>query len=186
MLRNTSQSYGLVSITLHWLMALLIVAMFALGLYMVNLTYADAWYKAAPEWHTSTGVLLLLLLTFRFGWRLSNPRPEMFAAGFEKTVALLVHRLHYVFMAALMLSGFLITTADGRGIEVFGWFEVPAVLPAEKGREETAGFTHMILAWAFMAFVLLHALASLKHHFIDKDRTLTRMLGIKKERGSTR
>ncbi len=181
LLKNTSHSYGLVSIVLHWFMALVIIGMFALGLYMVNLTYVDVWYKSAPELHKSVGLLLLLLLLFRFGWRLSNALPTIFGTGFEKVIALLVHRMHYIFMFALMVSGYLISTADGRGIEFFGWFEVPALLPAEKGREDTAGFIHMLLAWGFMAFVGLHASAALKHHFIDKDRTLLRMLGITKK-----
>lgn len=180
-LTNTEQDYGWVSITVHWLMAIAIFGMFGLGLYMVELNYVDAWYKSAPEVHKSIGIVLLLLLIFRLIWRFTNTLPVIFGAGFEKVIALLVHRMHYVFMFALMVSGYLISTSDGRGIEVFGLFEVPALLPAEKGREDTAGFVHMILAWAFMGFVALHAAAALKHHFIDKDRTLLRMLAIKKK-----
>ncbi|MDX8388036.1 MAG: cytochrome b [Ghiorsea sp.] len=182
LLRNTPEIYGWVSIVIHWFMALLIIGMFALGLYMVELTYVDAWYKSAPELHKSVGLILLFLLVFRLVWRLTNTLPVIFGEGFEKVIALLVHRMHYVFMFALMISGYLISTSDGRGIEVFTWFEVPAVLPAEKGREETAGFVHMLLAWAFMGFVVLHASAALKHHFIDKDKTLLRMLGMNKKK----
>lgn len=180
-LRNSKQAYGWVSIVIHWLMALAIFGMFALGLYMVDLTYVDAWYKAAPAWHISVGMLLLMLLMFRLLWRLSNPVPEIYGQPFVKRVGLLVHRLHYVFMFGLMLSGYLMVTADGRGVAVFGWFEVPALLPAEKGREAVAGDVHFYLAWAFMGFVALHTLAAFKHHMIDKDRTLLRMLGIKGE-----
>jgi len=176
-LKNTAQSYGWVSIVIHWFMALLVIGMFALGVYMVELNYMDAWYQRAPYIHQSVGLLLLLLLIFRLLWRLNNPLPVIFAMGFEKIIALLVHRMHYVLMFALMISGYLISTADGRGIEIFTWFEVPAVFPPEKGREDSAGFIHMVLAWGFMGFVLLHSLAALKHHFIDKDRTLLRMLG---------
>lgn len=167
---------------MHWLMALLLFSMFGLGIYMVELTYVDVWYKAAPELHKSIGMLLLLMLVMRLGWRLYNPLPVIFGANFERVIALFVHRLHYVFMFAIMVSGYLMITADGRGIMVFTWFEVPAFFPAEKGREEVTGFIHMILAWAYMGFVGLHAAAALKHHFVDQDRTLLRMLGIKEKK----
>jgi len=180
-LRNTVESYGWVSIAIHWLMALVIIAMFALGVYMVELTYVDVWYKAAPHWHQSVGMLLLLLLIFRLVWRMTNPLPKLLGQPFEQMIALFVHRMHYVFMFSLMVSGYVMATADGRGIEVFNWFEVQAIFPTGKGREEVFGFVHMILAWAFMAFVGLHASAALKHHFVDKDVTLLRMLGMKKE-----
>jgi len=178
-LKNTPQTYGWLSIAIHWLMAAAIFAMFALGVYMVDLTYVHPWYKLAPHIHQSMGILLFLLLVFRLFWRLSNPLPQILGVGIEKIIALLVHRLHYVFMFALMISGYLIVTADGRGIEVFSWFDFPAVFDAEKGREELAGIIHEYLAWGFMAFIALHAAAALKHHFIDKDATLWRMLGKK-------
>ena len=78
-------------------------------------------------------------------------------------------------MAAIMLSGYLISTADGRAIEVFSWFEVPATLSDIDGQEDIAGDIHEILAWTLIVLVALHALAALKHHFIDKDTTLKRM-----------
>ncbi len=180
-LRNTTSAYGWVSIVIHWLMALLMFGMFALGLYMVELGYMDAWYKTAPDLHISIGMLLLLLLLLRLGWRLSNPLPALSGSTFEKKAGLLVHRLHYVFMLVLMVSGYLIITADGRAVEIFHIWDVPALFPAEKGREFIAGKVHMVTAWAFMGFVSLHALAALKHHFIDKDDTLLRMLGKKGE-----
>ena len=179
-IRNSMHAYGWISIIIHWLMAICILGMFGLGLYMVDLTYLDSWYKQAPYAHISTGVILFILLLARFIWRLSNPVPKIYGNNIEKTVGLMVHRLHYVFMFFLMLSGYLIVTADGRGIDVFSWFDMPALFPAEKGREAWAGNIHRYLAWGFMGFIALHAAAALKHHFIDKDRTLLRMLGIQK------
>ncbi len=179
---NTTQAYGWVSIGTHWLMAVLIFGMFGLGVYMVDLSYMHPWYKTAPKLHISVGMLLLALLLFRLVWRVGNPVPRPFGKGLEPVVALWVHRLHYVWMFALMLSGYLIVTAHGRGVEVFGWFEVPALFPTDKGREAVAGQVHKYLAWGFMGFVALHAAAALKHHVVDKDSTLLRMLGIKEER----
>ncbi|MOA52423.1 hypothetical protein D3C78_1757160 [compost metagenome] len=76
-----------------------------------------------------------------------------------------------------MFSGYLISTADGRGIEVFGWFTVPATLSGIDGQEDIAGVVHLWLAWGLIGMAALHALAALKHHFIDRDATLSQMLG---------
>ncbi len=183
MIRNGRDQYGWVSIIIHWLMALAIFGMFALGVWMVELDYYDAWYHKAPWVHRSVGMLLLFLLMFRLLWRLTNSVPEMMGQWWEKAIALWVHRGHYIFMFAVIISGYLISTADGRGVELFNWFEVPALLAADKGRETMAGSVHMLLAWGFMGYIAMHAAAALKHHFIDRDITLLRMFGISKKRG---
>jgi len=87
------------------------------------------------------------------------------------------HLALYAGLFALMISGYLISTADGRGIEVFGLFEVPATLTTIPDQEDVAGVVHEYLAWGLVIFAGLHALAALKHHFIDRDATLVRMLG---------
>ncbi len=183
MLKNSESCFGWVSISIHWLMALAIFGMFGLGVWMVELDYYDAWYHRAPWVHKSIGMLLLFLLVFRLGWRIANPVPEILGQWWEKLLALWVHRGHYLFMFAVIISGYLISTALGRGIDVFGWFEVPALLEADKGRESTAGLVHMLLTWSFMGYIAMHVAAALKHHLIDKDITLLRMLGIHKKEG---
>ncbi|MDX8402844.1 MAG: cytochrome b [Mariprofundaceae bacterium] len=180
MLRNSKEKFGWMSIILHWGMALAIFGMFALGIWMVDLEYYDTWYHRAPAVHRSIGMLLLFLLTFRLVWRLINTVPDILGQSWEKFIALWVHRGHYLFMFAVIISGYLITTALGKPVDVFAWFEVPAVLPTDKGRATTAGVIHMYLAWAFMGYVVMHAGAAMKHHLIDKDITLLRMLGINK------
>jgi cytochrome b561 len=79
---------------------------------------------------------------------------------------------------AIMLSGYLISTADGRGLEVFEWFTLPATLSGLEQQEDIAGRVHLYLAWSVIVVAALHALAALKHHFIDRDVTLKRMLGL--------
>ena len=76
-----------------------------------------------------------------------------------------------------MLAGYLISTADGRGISVFGWFDVPASITSIPEQEDVAGAVHFYLAWGLVILAGLHGLAALKHHFIDRDTTLLRMLG---------
>ena len=178
MLRNTSTSYGVVSIALHWLMAAGIFAMFALGYWMTTLTYYDRWYHDAPEMHKAIGALLLLLLLFRFIWRWINLRPALMGEHWEQVVALGVHRLHYVLMCTVMISGYLIPTAEGVGIDVFGLFTLPATLSFDRQQADLIGKIHWGSAWAMMGLAGLHAAAALKHHIIDKDMTLLRMLGM--------
>jgi len=179
--RNTATSYGWVAIAIHWLMAIAIFAMFGLGLWMRTLGYYDTWYHAAPELHKSIGMLLLLLLVFRFIWRIINTRPELMGETWEKVIALLVHRMHYVLLSALMITGYLIPTAEGVGIDVFGWFTVAALFSFNKETTDLIGLMHFYLAWAVMALAGAHAAAALKHHVIDKDITLLRMLGISRK-----
>ena len=186
-LRNTSTSYGLVAIAIHWVMAITIFAMFALGIWMTDLTYYDRWYHDVPEIHKSIGMLLLLLLLFRLLWRLINERPALMGLWWEKFVALGVHRLHYLLMFTVMISGYLIPTAEGVGITIFDWFTIPATFTFDKQQADLIGTVHWAGAWAMMGLALLHAGAALKHHVIDKDITLLRMLGLsRKTKGETK
>ena len=185
MLKNTDDSYGLISICLHWGMALSIFFMFGLGLYMVELSYYDAWYKGSLDLHKSLGVILFGLLAIRFSHRMIGVVPkgcerESAFATLEAKVAKLVHCLLYLLMAVLMSSGYLISTADGRGIEVFTLFEVPAMPALVENQEDIAGELHELFAWTLLLVSLAHALAALKHHFVDKDETLRRMLQVTK------
>lgn len=175
-LLNSTDSYGLVSRLLHWGMAVAIIAMFALGLWMVGLDYYSPYYKSAPDLHRGVGIILLILLLGRFAWRLANPDPDRSAlARIERRGAELAHWGFYPLLLALMASGYLISTADGRSVDVFGLFDVPALLK-QPGLERIAGSVHEILAYVTMALAALHAFAAIKHHFVDRDSTLLKML----------
>jgi cytochrome b561 len=175
-IRDTAAGYGLPTRLVHWLMAIAIVGMYVLGLWMVDLNYYSPYYRTAPDFHRSLGMLLLFVLVLRFGWRIVNVRPsDDDLSLIERIAARIVHWGFYPLLFALMISGYLMSTADGRPIEVFGWFSVPAIIN-DKGMEKTAGEIHEFLADLTMIIVLLHAAAALKHHFFDRGRTLVRML----------
>lgn len=178
-LRNSVRRYGAVSIALHWLVAIVVYGMFALGLWMVTLSYYDGWYHQAPELHKSIGVLLMMGLVVRLIWRHVSPPPKALASYSRLThlAATGAHITLYALLFAIVISGYLISTADGQPISVFGLFEVPATLADAGAQADLAGTLHLWLAWSVVILSVLHALAALKHHFIDKDDTLKRMLG---------
>lgn len=185
-IRNSSTAWGWPSILLHWLTALTVIGLFALGWWMVDLTYYSDWYHRAPYWHKSIGILLLVTVTVRLAWRLLNPVPEHEPgiSRIEKTAANIAHVLLYVLLFATMLAGYFISTAEGDPVEVLGWFEIPALVSGVElfgmAQEDLAGEIHEYLAWSLVILAAIHAIGALKHHFIDRNRTLKRMLGIRK------
>jgi cytochrome b561 len=174
-LRDAPTGYGLVTRLLHWVMAAGIIGLFVLGWWMVELDYYSPYYTSAPQVHKSLGMVLLVLLVARFLWRLANPRvDDSELAPLERRLAPLVHWGFYPLMLVLMVSGYLIPTADGQPIDVFGVVSVPAVLTGDN-LEDTAGLIHKYSAYVIMIVALLHTAAALKHHFCDKSSILTRM-----------
>lgn len=177
--KNSSTRFGHLSVLLHWLMALAVYGMFALGLWMVTLGYYDSWYHPAPELHKSIGITLFAVMILRVIWRFISPPPKPLSSysTLTRLSAVSVHLLLYGILFAIFISGYLISTADGKPIEVFGLLSVPATLEGVAGQADLAGDIHLWLAWSVVILSGLHALAALKHHFIDRDNTLKRMLG---------
>lgn len=121
-----TQHYHPLNILLHWLMALLIPALFGVGLWMTGLDYYSSWYKTAPDLHKSFGILLALLWLLRLVVVQLRGKPVALGSNaLQQKTASAVHALMYALVAAIMLTGYLISTADERGIVVFGLFEVP-------------------------------------------------------------
>lgn len=181
MLRNSRTTYGLVSVLLHWIMALLIFALFGLGLWMVTLDYYHAWYHTAPDLHKSLGLLTVLLLGVRLVWRWLDrlPEAEPSYTYWERKLSLAMHRLFYLLIAVMILAGYLISTAEDAGVSFFGLFDVPAILPSFEQQADIAGWIHWALAWLIIICAFLHTVAALRHHFYHRDRTLLKMLGRK-------
>lgn len=183
-LRNTANTYGMISIVLHWLVAVVVISLFVSGLWMVDLGYYDVWYHRAPAIHKSVGVLLLLVMGARLVWRWIGrvPEPEPGARPWEVRLARWVHLLLYVGILAIITAGYLISTAKGDPVNVFDLFSVPATIQGLPRQADVAGAIHYWLAVAVISLAGVHALAAFKHHFIDRDATLLRMLGLKRRR----
>lgn len=179
--RNTPSRWGAISVGFHWLMALVVIGLFGVGLYMVDLGYTDPLRNVLPDWHRSIGLLLGMALVLRLLWRLVSPPPAPLPehSRMERMGAHSVHWVLYALMLVMVISGYLISTADGRGVSVFDWFEVPALTGNVDGMEDFAGDWHRWMGWSLIILAGLHALAAVKHHFLDRDDTLRRMLGMK-------
>lgn len=177
--KNNTTRYGYLSLLIHWLVAIVVYGMFALGLWMVSLGYYDTWYHQAPEIHKSIGMLLFFIMLFRVVWRFISPPPKPLASysKLTKFASITVQLLIYIILFSILISGYLISTADGQAISVFGWFDVSALFTGAAEQADTAGEIHLYLAWAVVLLSILHAFAALKHHFLDGDITLKRMLG---------
>ncbi len=178
MLTNSDSQFGIVSKSIHWLVAITVFGLFGVGLWMVDLTYYDSWYRTAPSYHKSVGVLLGVLMIARVLWmlRAGKPKPLVSHQRWEVISAKATHVLLYVLVFAIITSGYLISTADGRGLEVFNWFQIPSLGEVIENQEDVAGEVHELLAFGLIGLAVLHAAAAIKHHFIDKDLTLKRML----------
>ena len=177
MLKNSDTNFGWIHIIVHWVSAVAVIGLFAVGYWMVDLNYYSEWYRTAPDLHKSFGLTLFALTLFRLGWLVASPTPSSLSTKpIEKHAAKAGHITLYLLLIAIMVSGYMISTADGRGIEWFGLFEVPGFGEIVENQEDIAGKIHEWLAYGLIGVAIVHALAALKHHFVDKDKTLVRML----------
>ena len=176
---NTSSGYGLLTILLHWIMAVIIICLFFLGDYMVDLDYYDKWYHTAPWWHKSIGLNLLALLVMRTILRISSPSPAPISThqSWEVNLAKMAHLSFYFLLFTICISGYFIATAKGAAIEMLTDFYIPAITTLNEDQVDLAGNIHQFAAYLLMILAAMHALAAIKHHIIDHDTTLVRMLG---------
>ena len=179
MIKDHPSGFGLLSIVVHWVSALLIIVLFGLGLYMVGLSYYDPWYNRLPNLHISLGLVVLLLTFLRIVWRLAqfrHPAPLPEHSRSVRFLSAIVQLSLYGLIVAVLVTGYLITTSDGRPASLFGLVQFPSLMRLDGAGVDLAGALHYWLAWAIIALTVLHTLAALAHHFVLRDRTLLRML----------
>lgn len=177
MLKDTVNGYGLVAILIHWISALLVLFLFGLGIYMTGLSYYDDWYHKGPELHISLGLLVLVVMLLRVVWRMVNPTPvELSNQRVQNLVAKLVKVGLYALIFIVLISGYLITTAEGQAASMFNLIHFPVLMELSSANVDLAGELHEYLAWGIVLLVVLHVVGALFHHFVVRDRTLVRML----------
>lgn len=171
MLMNSLDRYGLISRLLHWLMAIMILAIIGLGAYMTDLDKGDALRLQLYGLHKSVGVTILVLAVIRIIWILISPPPPPPKAlkPIEITIAKSVIGLFYLLMLATPLVGYLMTNTGGWAVSYFGLVDLPMLLGKNHGMHEIFEEAHAILAFSFLALIALHVAGALKHRFLSKD-----------------
>lgn len=170
MLRNTKESYGSIAKFFHWLIALLVIIMLFVGYLMDSATVANV--------HKLVGLTILVLVIARIIWVLNNERPLLPATvnKFERILSHSVQGLLYVSLLLMPLSGWAMATAFGYFPHLGAWYIPMPGIPIDHSLAEVFEDIHATTALFLIAFVCLHALGALKHHFWDKDAVLRNML----------
>ncbi len=177
---NAARSrYSHGAITFHWLIALAIIANWILAHYAEDLPKAE--HERLMGTHVAIGMSVLILSVLRVIWRLMHkpPPPNPEHKAWERLLAGLIHKLFYVLIIALPLTGYLMvqTFTGGMGIDMFGAGQFPGIAMAkDKPASELFGELHEVISYVMAALLALHVAGAWKHHLVDRDGTMGRML----------
>ncbi|MFC7517794.1 cytochrome b [Herbaspirillum sp. GCM10030257] len=170
--------YTLPAIILHWLIALLIIAAFALGVTMVDIPGITPTKLKYFSWHKWIGITVLCLACLRLLWRLGHKAPAYPAAmpGWQQSAAHSLHGLLYLLMFAIPVSGYFYSLAAGVPVVYLGVLPLPELIDPNPEWKVILKQVHYWLNMTLLAMFALHVVAALKHQFIDRDGVLKRML----------
>lgn len=177
-LKNTIDRWGGVSKTLHWLIAILILALGIVGLTMGEFPKTPKYFWIYTA-HKSIGITVLVLVALRLLWRLYAGAPEAVPGtpSWQERIASATHWLLYVLMFAIPLSGWLYDSASGlRPFNLFGLLPMPKLVAPSEQASQVSHAIHEYGFWVLILLVLAHAGAALYHHVFQRDATLARML----------
>lgn len=176
-IRNTRQDYGLIAKILHWLIALIMIALIAIGWYMVRLSDEDVLYWRLLDVHEAAGLSLFILLPLKFVWMWFSPNPgyEPSLLDWERLIATAVRWLFMLAMPVIPLSGFLFVATNGEAVHLYDLITIPDIGTVSKGGRDWLSDIHYYLSYGCAALIAIHILATLKHHFVDGITTLRRM-----------
>ena len=169
--------YTRTAISLHWLTLVLIACGFTLAVYMVDLPLSPQ-KLAYFSWHKSIGVTVFMLTLARLAWRLTHraPAPLAIMPVWQQRAATAVHALLYVLLLAIPLTGWVYSSAAGAPTAYLGVVQLPDLLARDKTLAAQLKLVHVTLNYTMLALVVMHAAAALKHHVVDRDDVLRRML----------
>ena len=164
------------AIALHWLLALALLGLLAMGAYMTSLPFSPSRLKLY-NWHKWAGILVLTLSVARLAWRLTH-RPPADAAmpAWQRRAAHAAHAALYLLFFAVPLAGWAYSSAAGFPVVLFGVWPLPDLVGPDRALAETLKSVHGTLAWTLLALIVLHVAGAMKHQLIDRDGLLHRML----------
>jgi cytochrome b561 len=175
--RNTTRAWGAVSKTLHWLIVLLIINQWWIAERADDLPNGLAKLQALA-WHKSFGITVLMLAILRLVWRWLNPVPSLegLARSWERVLAHVSHVLLYGLIFALPLTGWMMSSARNFPVSWFKLFQLPdLVAPSDQMFQQMRDLHHLLFD-VLVGVAVLHVLGALKHHVIDRNEVLKRML----------
>ena len=175
--RKTSDRYGSLSIGLHWVMLLLLIAVYACIELRVFFPKGSDLRTALKTWHFMLGVSVFVLVSIRLTVHLINPVDLIESAmpGWSTFISKLMQITLYIFMIGMPLAGWLLLSAEGKPIPFFG-LQLPALISENKDLAELIKEIHATSGTVGYFLIGLHALAALFHHYVLKDNTLRRVL----------
>lgn len=180
-IENTPSQYGSISKLFHWVLALLLIAMVAFGIYLENAEFLPDQIQQKIKLiglHKSTGILILALVVLRLAWRLKNTTPTapVTMPQWQKLAANVVHGVLYVAMFAMPITGWMYSSIAGFPVNVYGLFTLPSLLPKNEELTDLFHSIHGFFGDVLIVAFVLHVGAALYHHFYVKDTVLKRML----------
>ena len=170
------EHYTRTAVALHWSVAALVITALAVGWLMTDMPTSPVKLQVY-SWHKWIGITVLMLFFVRALWRLRHPTPAPVPMpAWQRLAAQALHGLLYVLLLLQPLSGWLFSNAAGRSIIYLSLIPLPDLVAKNKPLADSLHELHEAGAWLLAIAVGLHLLAALKHHYVDHDDTLRRML----------
>lgn len=180
-MRNTTQNWGWMAKSLHWIIFLLILAQIVLGKVAHEMDLSPQKLDMMV-WHKSLGITVLALILLRLAWRWINPTPALpsNSTAFERVASKAVHSLLYIVALAIPISGWVVNSAANIPFKVFRVIPLPDITRPSEQLQELAEEVHEVLVGVLLVLLAIHIAAALRHHFGKKNNVLKRMLPLSK------
>jgi len=175
--RNTRNEFGLISKLLHWLIAMAMISMIAMGWYMIGLDEESVAYWRFFDLHVAIGTAMIIFFLLKIIWMAVSPSPGYVPGlkAWERFFAGGVHIFFIVAIGLIPVAGFLYVASEGEAINIYDAIEIPDIGTLSKSVRDMLYDVHMYIAYCCAALIVVHIMAALKHHFVDLDDTFRRM-----------
>ena len=177
-IRNTQLEYGVITKSLHWLNAAIVILLIGVGWYMIRLSDEDVLYWRLLDLHEALGMSLFILFPLKLVWMAVSPNPKFLPtlATWEFVTASTVRWLFIAAIILIPLSGFLFVATNGEAVTLYHLITIPNLGRASNVTRDWLGDIHYYVSYGCAALVVIHVIAAIKHHIVNKDATLRRIL----------